>query len=134
MSQISKKPVFGSYDQEENQVTAALLKILEVADYGLLQHLLQDAGEYKLPSNTVSIETQLKEKDGASVPDARLSCHCSFDINIESKLGTNISKAQLDNHLKLVHDRGERLLYITGHDDREWQTLRLHAEADLYRH
>lgn len=118
MSQISKKPAFGSYDQEENQVTAALLKILEVADYGLLQHLLQDAGEYKLPSNTVSIETQLKEKDGASVPDARLSCHCSFDINIESKLGTNISKAQLDNHLKLVRDRGERLLYITGHDDR----------------
>lgn len=118
MTEISKKPVFGTYDQEENQVTAALLKILEVADYCLLNYLLQDTGDYCLPSHSVSIETQLKEKEGASVPDARLSCHCSFDIYIESKLCAGINKEQLTKHLEKVHNTNGKLLYITGHDDR----------------
>lgn len=118
MTAISEKPVFGTYDKQENQVTAALMKILEVADYSLLNHLLQDAGDYRLPNHSLSIETQLKEKDGASVPDARLSCHCSFEIDIESKLRTDIRKEQLTNHLDLVHKEGRRLLYITGHDYR----------------
>ena len=120
MGNIKEQSVFGNYDQKENQVTSALLKILE-EDEGdkLLNALLQEIGGISLPEKSLKIETQVKNGKGHSVPDGQISCRYSFDIYIESKLGTNIDEEQLNNHLKLLDpNKNVVLIYITQHSKR----------------
>ena len=118
MKNIIEQSVFGSYEQKENQVTSALLKILE-ADQNeiLLNALLLNMGDPGLPDKEIRIETQAKNSEGNSVPDGKLSCHYAFNIYIESKLGTHIDKKQLDYHLKLLNEN-TKLIYITNHADK----------------
>lgn len=115
MKNIIEQSVFGSYEQKENQVTSALLKILE-ADQNeiLLNALLLNIGDSGLPDKEIRIETQAKNSEGNSVPDGKLSCHYAFNIYIESKLGTHIDEKQLENHLKLLNEN-TKLIYITQH-------------------
>lgn len=115
MKNIIEQSVFGSYEQKENQVTSALLKILE-ADQNeiLLNALLLNMGDSGLPEKELRIETQAKNSEGNSVPDGKLSCHYAFDIYIESKLGIHIDEKQLKNHLKLLNEN-TKLIYITQH-------------------
>lgn len=120
MGNIKEQSVFGNYEQKENQVTSALLKILE-EDEGdtLLNALLQDIGGINLPEKSLKIETQVKNEKGASVPDGQISCRYAFDIYIESKLGTDIKEEQLKNHLKLLDThKNVILIYITKHQNR----------------
>lgn len=118
MKNIIEQSVFGSYDQKENQVTSALLKILE-ADQNeiLLNALLLNMGDPGLPDKEIRIETQAKNSEGNSVPDGKLSCHYAFNIYIESKLGTHIDEKQLGNHMKLLNEN-TKLIYITNHADK----------------
>ena len=117
MGNITDQPVFGNYSQKENQVTCALLKILEAdEDETLLQALLQEIGGDSLPEKTLKIETQEKNPNGRSVPDGHLSCRYAFDIYIESKRGTDIDQTQLNEHIKLLDtDKNVVLIYITQH-------------------
>lgn len=123
---ITEQSVFGAYSQKENQVTSALLKILETDCGGgsLLDEILQRIDEGNgLPEKTLKIETQshIDDIDIHSVPDGLISCNYAFNIYIESKLSDVINLTQLENHKKLiVEDRDERnkLIYITTHDKR----------------
>ncbi len=120
MGNITDQSVFGNYSQKENQVTCALLKILEAdEDEALLQALLREIGGECLPEKTLKIETQGKNPYGRSVPDGHLSCHYAFDIYIESKLGTIIDRGQLVEHTQLLEtDKNVKLIYITQHSER----------------
>ena len=123
---ITEQSVFGTYFQTENQVTSALLKILETDCGGgsLLDEILQRIDEGNgLPEKTLKIETQshIDDTDIHSRPDGLISCNYAFNIYIESKLSDVIKLPQLENHKKLiVEDRDERnkLIYITTHDKR----------------
>ena len=123
---ITEQSVFGAYSQKENQVTSALLKILETDCGGgsLLDEILQRIDEGNgLPEKTLKIETQsyIDDTDIHSIPDGLISCNYAFNIYIESKLSDVINLTQLENHKKLiVEDRDERnkLIYITTHDKR----------------
>lgn len=123
---ITEQSVFGAYSQKENQVTSALLKILETDCGGgsLLDEILQRIDEGNgLPEKTLKIETQshIDDIDIHSVPDGLISCNYAFNIYIENKLSDVIKLPQLENHKKLiVEDRDERnkLIYITTHDKR----------------
>ena len=123
---ITEQSVFGTYFQTENQVTSALLKILETDCRGgsLLDEILQRIDEGNgLPEKTLKIETQsyIDDTDIHSRPDGLISCNYAFNIYIESKLSDVIKLPQLENHKKLiVEDRDERnkLIYITTHDKR----------------
>lgn len=124
---ITEQSVFGAYSQKENQVTSALLKILETDCGGggsLLDEILQRIDEGNgLPEKTLKIETQsyIDDTDIHSIPDGLISCNYAFNIYIESKLSDVINLTQLENHKKLiVEDRDERnkLIYITTNDKR----------------
>lgn len=112
--------VFGGYEQKENQVTAALLKILQEAEGDLLlNHVLYALEDEGVPSNALVIKTQDAEDDSHSRPDGHISCHCSFDVYIESKLGCEINETQLQKHLDQLKDCSNgKLIYITKHDKR----------------
>ncbi len=123
---ITEQSVFGAYSQNENQVTSALLKILE-ADFGggsLLDEILQRIDEGNgLPEKTLKIETQshIDDKDVHSIPDGLISCNYAFNIYIESKLSETINPVQLENHKKLLdndRDGRNKLIYITTHSKR----------------
>lgn len=120
MGYISEQSVFGNYEQKENQVTSALLKILEAdEDETLLKALLQDIGNINLPEKSLRIETQVQNENGHSVPDGKISCRYAFDIYIESKLGTDINETQLKHHLELLdNNKNVILIYITQHPNR----------------
>ena len=117
---ITEQSVFGTYFQTENQVTSALLKILETDCRGgsLLDEILQRIDEGNgLPEKTLKIETQsyIDDTDIHSRPDGLISCNYAFNIYIESKLSDVINLPQLENHKKLiVEDRDEcnKLIYI----------------------
>jgi hypothetical protein len=120
---IINQSVFGNYTQPENQVTCALLKIFEKDENEiLLKALLQDLDEDRrksLPEKDIKIDTQARNPRGQSVLDGKLSCRFAFDIYIESKLGTTINKAQLDEHSKLLEtNENVILIYITTHAKR----------------
>ena len=82
---ITEQSVFGTYFQTENQVTSALLKILETDCRGgsLLDEILQRIDEGNgLPEKTLKIETQshIDDIDIHSVPDGLISCNYAFNI------------------------------------------------------
>ncbi len=83
---ITEQSVFGAYSQKENQVTSALLKILETDCGGgsLLDEILQRIDEGNgLPEKTLKIETQshIEETDIHSIPDGLISCNYAFNIS-----------------------------------------------------
>jgi hypothetical protein len=116
---ISEQSVFGIYDQAENQVTTALLKIFEADENEtILNAMLQDIDGTELPEKSLKIETQPENSEGKSRPDGKLSCRYAFDIYIESKLGNlgtdKKTKNQLNEHCELLEEgRNVKLLYIT---------------------
>lgn len=121
---VAQQSVFGTYSQKENQVTSALLKILE-ADRGgdLLNDFLQSLGDNGLPEKSLSLEAQkyIDDKDVHSIPDGLISCNYAFKIYIESKLSEDINRDQLENHKKLIagdRDGNNKLIYITKHATR----------------
>lgn len=122
---ITEQSVFGAYSQKENQVTSALLKILETDWGGQFVRWNSSANWWRkwTARKTLKIETQshIDDTDIHSVPDGLISCNYAFNIYIESKLSDVINLPQLENHKKLiVEDRDERnkLIYITTHDKR----------------
>ena len=124
---ITEQSVFGAYSQKENQVTSALLKILETDCGGggsLLDEILQRIDEGNgLPEKTLKIETQsyIDDTDIHSVPDGLISCNYAFNIYIESKLSDVINLTQLENHKKLI---------VENRDERKNSSISLHTTND----
>ena len=123
---ITEQSVFGTYFQTENQVTSALLKILETDCRGgsLLDEILQRIDEGNgLPEKTLKIETQshIDDTDIHSIPDGLISCNSAFNIYIESKLSDVINLTQLENHKKLI---------VENRDERKNSSISLHTTND----
>ncbi len=114
--------IFGAYSQPENQVTYALLKILEGdQEKGeMLDDIVRLSGGEALPPKSISIEAQYTKGDTSNtIPDGHLSCGYAFDIFIESKLSDCINDKQLQGHLDIVKEgKNQMLLYITTHSQR----------------
>ncbi len=68
----------------------------------------------ELPENKIDIISQ--DKKDESIPDGTLKSSFKFQIFIESKIGklTKSSETQLNNHLKLLKDDSDILLYLTS--------------------
>lgn len=106
---ITEKSIFGDYSKAEDRVTAALLKILHYGGHDLVQYIFE---ECDLPSNSINVRSQIYV--GSSRPDGAISCNCSYQIYIESKIVPNsVNAQQLANHKKLI-DSNNKLLYITS--------------------
>ncbi|MDE2787116.1 MAG: hypothetical protein OXL37_10680 [Chloroflexota bacterium] len=103
-------PMFSTYRQGENRVTATFLAVLQRLSLPnidrILQRLLWEDGE---PYNLVSFENQVHAKE--SVPDAKIQT--GNTIWIETKTGRNaVGRDQINRHLKSVSE-GEVLLVLT---------------------
>ena len=105
---ITSKSILGDYSKNEDKVTAALLQILHFGGHDLVQYLFE---ECDLPSSTINVRSQIYEND--SHPDGAISCDCSYQIYVESKIVYDaVDSQQLEKHKTLV-DSTNRLLYIT---------------------
>ena len=96
MSKIENHSIFGSYSQNENRVTAALLQILKVGGTEFISDFIGSIEEVEFPSKEISITTQIGEEN--NIYDGLLECDFSFRIFIESKIGNN----KVDENVKLT--------------------------------
>lgn len=108
-------PLFSTYRQGENRVTATFLGVLQRLSLPnidrILQRLLCEDGE---SYNLVSFENQIRTK--GSVPDARI--RMGNTIWIETKTERNaVRPGQIGRHLKSVGE-GEVLLVLTPDESR----------------
>ena len=98
---ISEQSVFGIYDQAENQVTSALLKIFEADENEtILNAMLQDIAGTELPEKSLKIETQPENSEGKSRPDGKLSCRYAFVRNQVYTTYDKIMNAKKTSDLK----------------------------------
>ena len=114
MSKIENHSIFGSYSQNENRVTAALLQILKVGGTEFISDFIGSIEEVEFPSKEISITTQTGEEN--NIYDGLLECDFSFRIFIESKIGNNkVDEKQLNGLIKnaQLHPR-TYIIYITS--------------------
>lgn len=114
---IISHSIFGEYHGNENQVTAALLHLLERGGEPLIRYVLGVANEL-MPENEIRIGTQqtCRQKTvGRSVFDGIITCNFSFTYIIESKIGGNpLTKAQVDKYHDAVEDENAKLFALTS--------------------
>ena len=114
MSKIENHSIFGSYSQNENRVTAALLQILKAGGTEFISDFIGSIEEVEFPSKEISITTQTGEEN--NIYDGLLECNFSFRIFIESKIGNNkVDEKQLNGLIKnaQLHPR-TYIIYITS--------------------
>jgi hypothetical protein len=115
-------PLFSTYSQGENRVTASILAVFERLSFALVEQLLQSL--FQEPET--SLLTFRNQPVGpSSTPDARI--RASFSYWIETKRQANaVQTSQLQRHLKALDDERnvdtQRLLVLTP-DDRPPQSL-----------
>jgi hypothetical protein len=91
-------PLFSTYSQGENRVTASMLAVFERISFSIVQQILQILLE-ETETEFLTFRNQIVGP--SSVPDARIGA--SFAIWIETKIDTNsIRIDQLRGHLKAL--------------------------------
>ena len=112
---MAKNPLFSTYRQGENRVTASMLAVFERIDLSLLESLLSAAtGESSLAMVTF---TNQPPGQGHSVPDARISAHFSYWFEVKTARDA-LGAHQLSEHLSNLGAEGdERLFVITPDSD-----------------
>ena len=122
---MSKAPLFSTYRQGENRVTASMLAVFERIDLSLLEQLLGAAsGESEL--QMVRFRNQISGKD--SVPDAGISAHFNYLFEVKTEPEA-VRIQQLRGHLAALGDQGDqRLFVITPDIDEPEQVTALAAE------
>ena len=119
-------PLFSTYSQGENRVTASVLAVFERIDIALVQRIIEGATGGEFPFVTFVNQSG---GTGASVPDARISA--SFNYLLETKIEAGaVGKQQIANHLEALDGAhvNERLLVITP-DAQEPEILRGFGKA-----
>ena len=108
-------PLFSTYSQGENRVTATILAVFERLSFAIVEQILQSILE-EPETKLVNFQNQPTEKK--SVPDARI--FASFSYWIETKIAPDaIRISQIRNHLvalddpKNSHIKMQRLLILT---------------------
>ncbi len=117
--QIDDHSIFGDYNQGENRVMCALLRILQLAGNDLIDKLIEKFGG-EVKKNEPDILTQVS-LDGVkgTVADGLIIRDCTYKIVIEAKIApfsTNLQHNldQLAQYRKLVSQNDdEYILYIT---------------------
>jgi len=110
---VPKGPLFSTYRQGENRVTASLMAVFERIDLSKVERVLAAAsGDSAL--QLFSFENQVHGLGSSSVPDARISA--SFALWFETKTAPGQVRAdQLREHLRHLGDGGadERMFLLT---------------------
>lgn len=110
-------PLFSTFSQGENRVTASILAVFERISFAIVEQILQSL----LQEPETSLLTFRNQPSGpSSTPDARI--RASFSYWIETKRVTNSVRAnQLESHLKALDAEPpmdtQRLLVLTPDND-----------------
>lgn len=117
--QIEDHSIFGDYNQGENRVTCALLKILQLAGNDLIEKLIERfGGDVKKNEPDILTQIPLDGKKG-TVADGLIIRDCTYKIIIEAKIAPfaiNLrhNQNQLNNYRNLASQNDdEYILYIT---------------------
>jgi hypothetical protein len=108
---VTKAPLFSTYRQGENRVTASLLAVLERIDFGLVEDLLAAAtGEASLEM----VRFRNQPPGDHSVPDASISASFHYLFEVKTDRG-KLYADQLQRHIETFDGtaRLERLVAIT---------------------
>lgn len=112
MSNIGDLSIFGTYSQNENRVTSALLHILKIGGTDFIAEVIAQLDDIEFPNNEINIVTQ--EKENNNIYDGLLECNFSFRVLIESKITpSSINKIQLQGLLNNVTSPNDYIVYIT---------------------
>ncbi len=118
---MTRSPLFSTYRQGENRVTASMLAVFERLDITVVERLLASAsGEATLSLVTFSNQSSV---GSGSVPDAVISG--SFKLLFEVKTEpASVRQAQLEGHLaQLDGSHGQELLLVLTPDPEQPQTI-----------
>lgn len=110
---MPRGPLFSTYRQGENRVTASLIAVFERIDLSKVERILAAAsGESAL--QLVSFQNQVHGQRSASVPDARISAHFSLWFETKTTPG-QVRESQVRQHIgHLMKSAGyERLILLT---------------------
>ena len=109
---MSKAPLFSTYRQGENRVTASMLAVFERIDLSLLEQLLGAAsGESEL--QMVSFRNQVSGDE--SVPDAGISAHFNYLFEVKT-VRDAVRIGQLRAHLGHFRGTGDERLFVITPD------------------
>lgn len=109
---MPRNPLFSTYRQGENRVTASMLAVFERLDISLLERLLHSvAGEASLPF--VQFTNQVAS-EGHTVPDAAISASFRYLFEVKTERDA-VRSDQLDGHLEQLKGAfaHERLFLVT---------------------
>ena len=108
---MSKGPLFSTYRQGENRVTASMLAVFERIDLALVERLLGAAsGESELQM----VEFRNQDAGDESVPDASISADFRYLFEVKTERTSAVDETQLRNHLTSLAGHGcERLFVLT---------------------
>ena len=124
---MSKGPLFSTYRQGENRVTASILAVFERIDLALVERLLGAAsGESEL--QMVSFRNQVSGP--ASVPDASISAHFNYLFEVKTERD-HVRMGQLRGHLRSLSGEGDQRLFVVTPDvDEPEQVAALRDEGE----
>ena len=109
---MSKGPLFSTYRQGENRVTASMLAVFERIDLALVERLLGAAsGESEL--QMVSFRNQVSGP--ASVPDASISAQFNYLFEVKTERD-HVQMGQLRGHLRSLGVGGDQRLFVVTPD------------------
>ena len=109
---MSKAPLFSTYRQGENRVTASMLAVFERIDLSLLEQLLGAAsGESEL--QMVTFRNQIAGE--GSVPDAGISAHFNYLFEVKTERDA-VRIGQLRAHLGSLGEQGDQRLFVVTPD------------------
>jgi len=112
MSNIGDLSIFGTYSQNENRATSALLHILKLGGTDFIAEVISQLDEIEFPNNEINIVTQ--EKENQNIYDGLLECNFSFRVLIESKIKpSSIDIIQLNGLLENAVNINDYIIYIT---------------------
>lgn len=112
---MSKGPLFSTYRQGENRVTASMLAVFERIDLSLVERLLQAATE---ESSLQMVRFENQVQGPRSVPDALISVNFRYYFEVKTARNT-ADEVQLRDHLTILDERGgdDRLFVLTPDDE-----------------
>ena len=123
---MSQGPLFSTYRQGENRVTASMIAVFERIDLALLERLLGAAsGESAL--QMISFRNQVTGT--GSVPDAGIFAHLNYLFEVKTERDA-VNARQLRAHLDSLGDAGDQRLFVVTPDRDEPDTVAVLRNED----
>lgn len=127
---MAKRPLFATYRQGENRVTASMIAVFERLDMGTLESLLGSLAE---ETALTLVEFGVVRQEGpGTVPDAVISgsFRYFFEVKVRER---SIRKDQIRGHLTHLHgdESANKRLFVLTPDAEEPDTLADFADEPL---